>query len=40
METLDTQEEFEPRINIMYNRVMNGKLLFHEGLKHIYRRNM
>lgn len=32
MDTPDTREEFERRMNIMHDRVMNGKLLFHEGL--------
>lgn len=32
MDMPDTREEFERRMNIMHDRVMNGKLLFHEGL--------
>ena len=32
MDTPDTREEFERRMNIMHYSVMNGKLLFHEGL--------
>lgn len=32
MNTPDTREEFERRMNIMHYSVMNGKLLFCEGL--------
>lgn len=32
MDTPDTREEFERRMNIMHYRVMNGKLMFCEGL--------
>ena len=32
MDTPDTREEFERRMNIMHYSVMNGKLLFCEGL--------
>lgn len=32
MDTPDTREEFERRMNIMHYSVMNGKLLFREGL--------
>lgn len=32
MDTPDTREEFERRMNIMHYSVMNDKLLFHEGL--------
>lgn len=32
MDTPDTREEFERRMNIMHYRVMSGKLLFREGL--------
>ena len=32
MDTPDTREEFERRMNIMHYRIINGKMMFHEGL--------